>query len=110
MPTCSVVVSADHPLVADSVRTALEVARELGDKLWGVRLDTSESLVDRSLVVERRHGSSTRYSLLETVRGVPELSIVTFTEADVLRHPLVQRIVEAYDRRDRRKRRRTREP
>jgi nicotinate phosphoribosyltransferase len=33
----------------DSVRTALEVAEALGDRLWGVRLDTSESLVDRSL-------------------------------------------------------------
>jgi nicotinate phosphoribosyltransferase len=33
----------------DSVRTALEVADALGDKLWGVRLDTSELLVDRSL-------------------------------------------------------------
>jgi len=33
----------------DSVRTALEVADALGDKLWGVRLDTSERLVDRSL-------------------------------------------------------------
>ena len=33
----------------DSVSTALEVARALGPRLWGVRLDTSESLVDRSL-------------------------------------------------------------
>jgi nicotinate phosphoribosyltransferase len=33
----------------DSVETALEVARALGTRLWGVRLDTSESLVDRSL-------------------------------------------------------------
>jgi nicotinate phosphoribosyltransferase len=33
----------------DSVRTALDVARALGPKLWGVRLDTSERLVDRSL-------------------------------------------------------------
>jgi nicotinate phosphoribosyltransferase len=33
----------------DSVDTALAVARALGDKLWGVRLDTSESMVDRSL-------------------------------------------------------------
>jgi nicotinate phosphoribosyltransferase len=33
----------------DSVRTALEVARALGPRLWGVRLDTSEKLVDRSL-------------------------------------------------------------
>jgi len=33
----------------DSVGTALEVARALGPRLWGVRLDTSEKLVDRSL-------------------------------------------------------------
>jgi nicotinate phosphoribosyltransferase len=33
----------------DSVRTALEVADALGEKLWGVRLDTSDKLVDRSL-------------------------------------------------------------
>ncbi len=33
----------------DSVRTAVEVAAALGTKLWGVRLDTSEQLVDRSL-------------------------------------------------------------
>ena len=33
----------------DSVRTALEVAEALGDKLWGVRLDTSELMVDRAV-------------------------------------------------------------
>jgi nicotinate phosphoribosyltransferase len=33
----------------DSVRAALDVAEALGDRLWGVRLDTSETLVDRSL-------------------------------------------------------------
>jgi nicotinate phosphoribosyltransferase len=33
----------------DSVRTSLEVARAVGERLWGVRLDTSENLVDRSL-------------------------------------------------------------
>jgi nicotinate phosphoribosyltransferase len=33
----------------DSVHTALEVARALGPRLWGIRLDTSESLVDHSL-------------------------------------------------------------
>src|SRR4051812_44669197 len=33
----------------DSVSTAIAVADALGDKLWGVRLDTSERLVDRSL-------------------------------------------------------------
>jgi nicotinate phosphoribosyltransferase len=33
----------------DSVQTALRVAHELGPRLWGVRLDTAETLVDRSL-------------------------------------------------------------
>jgi nicotinate phosphoribosyltransferase len=34
----------------DCVRTSLEVARALGDRLYGVRLDTSEMLVDRSVI------------------------------------------------------------
>ncbi len=34
----------------DSVRTSLEVAEALGDRLWGVRLDTSNTIVDRSLL------------------------------------------------------------
>ena len=34
----------------DSVRTSLEVAEALGKDLWGVRLDTSHTIVDRSLL------------------------------------------------------------
>jgi len=34
----------------NSVETALTVAEALGERLWGVRLDTSESLVDFALV------------------------------------------------------------
>lgn len=33
----------------DCVGTSLACARELGERLWGVRLDTSETLVDKSL-------------------------------------------------------------
>jgi nicotinate phosphoribosyltransferase len=55
----------------DSVRTALEVAEALGERLWGVRLDTSESLVDRSLWEEmgdfRPTGVNER--LVRKVRG-----------------------------------------
>jgi nicotinate phosphoribosyltransferase len=68
----------------DSVRTALEVAHALGPKLWGVRLDTSERLVDRSLQDEEgdfvRTGVNPR--LVEKVRaaldggGFPEVRIV----------------------------------
>jgi nicotinate phosphoribosyltransferase len=33
----------------DCVATSLAVARALGDRLWGVRLDTSQTLVDKSI-------------------------------------------------------------
>jgi nicotinate phosphoribosyltransferase len=34
----------------DCVRTSLDVARALEGRLWGVRLDTSETLVDQSII------------------------------------------------------------
>ncbi|MDR3238009.1 MAG: quinolinate phosphoribosyl transferase [Spirochaetia bacterium] len=34
----------------DCVGTALKCAREFGDKLWGVRLDTSENMVDKTII------------------------------------------------------------
>src|SRR5229473_3786611 len=34
----------------DSLRTALAVAKALGERLYGVRLDTSETLVDKSVI------------------------------------------------------------
>jgi nicotinate phosphoribosyltransferase len=43
--TITVLVDFDN----DSISTALAVADALGDDLWGVRLDTSETLVDRGL-------------------------------------------------------------
>ena len=46
-PDFNIVVLVDFE--NDSVRTALEVARALKDRLWGVRLDTSGQLVDRAL-------------------------------------------------------------
>jgi nicotinate phosphoribosyltransferase len=46
-PDMSVTVLVDFE--NDSVRTALAVADALGERLWGVRLDTPETLVDRSL-------------------------------------------------------------
>ncbi len=68
----------------DSVRTALEVADALGDRLWGVRLDTSEDLVDRSLFDEMGGFKPTGVNprLVENVRnaldeaGYPAVRIV----------------------------------
>src|SRR5688572_30530692 len=55
----------------DSVRTALEVADALGDDLWGVRLDTSDTLVDRSLYDEmgRFRPTGVNARLVENVRA-----------------------------------------
>jgi phosphate starvation-inducible PhoH-like protein len=41
---------------------------------------------------------------IETLAGVEGIAMIHFTEADVVRHPLVSRIVAAYDRHDQRKR------
>ena len=68
----------------DSVRTALQVAEALGSKLWGVRLDTSEDLVDRSLLNEmggfRPTGVAPR--LVEKVRGA--LDQAGFTDVHIV--------------------------
>src|SRR5947209_2568348 len=53
----------------DSVRTSLEVAEALGDRLWGVRLDTSHTIVDRSML-ERMGGFDPRGVNPELVRLV----------------------------------------
>jgi nicotinate phosphoribosyltransferase len=55
----------------DSVTTALQVAHALGPQLWGVRLDTSEQLVDRSLIDEMGGFMPTGVNprLVEKVRG-----------------------------------------
>jgi len=55
----------------DSARTALEVARALGPQLWGVRLDTSGDLVDRTLGEEDD----------PALRGVNELLVRAVREA-----------------------------
>jgi nicotinate phosphoribosyltransferase len=69
---------AEMPIVAlvdfenDSVRTAIEVARALGPRLWGVRLDTSGELVDESLGDERSDPN---------LRGVNERLVQTVRDA-----------------------------
>src|SRR3954463_6047357 len=68
----------------DSVRTALEVAEALGPRLWGVRLDTSDKLVDRALWEEMGDFAPTGVAprLAEKVRealdqaGFPDVKIV----------------------------------
>ena len=67
----------------DSVRTSLEVAAALGPKLWGVRLDTSDRLADKSLV--RVHGEEA------APRGVaPELVRMVREELDAHGFPGVR--------------------
>jgi nicotinate phosphoribosyltransferase len=81
-PGISLIVLVDFE--NDCVRTALEVARALGPKLWGVRIDTSENLVDHSIIPQmgifRPNGVNPQ--LVLNVRealdgaGYPEVKIV----------------------------------
>ena len=89
--------------VNDSVRTALEVAQALGDDLWGVRLDTSEKLEDRSLEGTGLRGVQPQ--LVENVRtalddaGHPEVRIAVsggFTAERIGRFEAAGVPVDAY--------------
>ncbi len=55
----------------DCVNTSLKVARELNDKLWGVRLDTSGTMVDKSVISQMGKTTPTGVNsqLVENVRN-----------------------------------------
>jgi nicotinate phosphoribosyltransferase len=93
--------------VNDSVTTALEVAEALQGKLWGVRLDTSELLVDRSLWDEMGGFKPTGVNprLVEKVRGAldgagfGEVKIVVsggFTASRIREFEAAEVAVDAY--------------
>jgi phosphate starvation-inducible PhoH-like protein len=44
------------------------------------------------------HRQSGLRHALDVLAGVPGIAAIRFTARDVVRHPLVQRIVEAYER------------
>lgn len=67
-PSANITVLVDFE--NDSVRTALEVAGRLGEKLWGVRLDTAGSLIDRALADEPGPEEERRGVTPELVRRV----------------------------------------
>ena len=91
----------------DCVGTSLAVARALGDKLYGVRLDTSETLVDKSVIPQMGTFKPTGVNpeLVRNVRraldaeGYSQVKIVVsggFT-VDKIRHFEEQRVpVDAY--------------
>jgi phosphate starvation-inducible PhoH-like protein len=56
---------------------------------------------DLSQVDLPRGAQSGLRDALNTLRGIDELAVIEFGEADVVRHPLVARIVRAYEDRDR---------
>lgn len=46
----------------DCVKTSLEVAKRLGKKLWGVRLDTSSDMMDKSLEMQNEKFKMQNYN------------------------------------------------
>jgi nicotinate phosphoribosyltransferase len=91
----------------DCVRTALEVADALGDRLYGVRIDTSEMLVDRSVIPQmgRFRPSGVCPQLVRNVRqaldshGFPKVRIIVsggFTAEKIQDFERQQVPVDAY--------------
>jgi phosphate starvation-inducible PhoH-like protein len=67
----------------------------------GSRMAVTGDLSQVDLPAGQRSGLTDAVETLDVVEGV---SIVRFTEADVVRHPLVGRVVRAYEARDRERR------
>lgn len=68
----------------DCVNTSLTIARELGDKLYGVRLDTSDKMVDASLIGQMGHFKPTGVNE-QLVRNVREaLDKEGFTKVKIM--------------------------
>ena len=66
-PTTNLVALVDFD--NDCIGTALRCARNLGDNLWGVRLDTSQNMVDRSML--------SKMGRFQPTGVVPELVFMT---------------------------------
>lgn len=63
----------------DVVNTSLGVAHALGQRLWGVRVDTSESLIDKAVLDELRERDGVATS--DDVRGVTPRLVELLREA-----------------------------
>ena len=69
----------------DSVRTALAVARALGPRLWGVRLDTSDRLADESLrALDGRRRPDGRRARARPARARPSSTRTAFSDVRIV--------------------------
>jgi nicotinate phosphoribosyltransferase len=68
-PDAEVIALVDYD--NDCVKTSLDCARALEDRLWGVRLDTSETMVDKSVVSQMGafHPTGVNANLVWNVRN-----------------------------------------
>ena len=95
------------PRVAPAMReTPLEEnapAFVFGEALLAHRLDALICMtgVGTRRLIEVLEKRFPREAILEALRGIDDVAIVRLTERDVMRHPLVARIVGAYEARDR---------
>lgn len=72
----------------DCVRTALAIAKELGKKLWGVRIDTAENLIDRSLKAKNSNLKTQSHNL--KLKADKKISGVSPTLVKMVRKALDQ--------------------
>lgn len=73
-------------------------------KMFLTRLGEGSRMIitgDMSQIDLKRNVKSGLKDALEVLDGLPNIAVTRFNEADVMRHDLVSRIVQAYDHRDR---------
>ena len=71
-------------------------------KMFLTRMGNGSKIVvsgDTTQIDLPSHARSGLVDGLERLRGIPGIACVQLTDADIVRHPLVQKIVKAYDRR-----------
>ncbi len=73
---------------------------------FGSKVIVTGDLTQKDLPPGTRSGLDDALTIL---RNIDEISIIRFTNADVVRHPLVQRIVEAYEKYESRENRESKE-
>src|SRR5262249_62204720 len=90
-PTCFAILAEAQTTTRVKMKMSLP---RLGEKS---RMAVTGDLSQIDLPAGQRSGLQ---DAVDTLSGVEGIGMVRFTDADIVRHPLVSRIVRAYDARD----------
>ena len=98
----AIIEAADYMMFTGSTATGRSVARQAGEQLIGVsaELGGKNAMIitgDVTQIDLPRSKSSGLLQAPKILKNIPGIEIHRFTASDVVRHPLVQRIIDAYE-------------